>query len=719
MGLMRVLNRAVPKGLLSLGMLAGALMCCSAPALAESAVDCPNAALRTGPSESLPDCRAYELVNPGTREIGPIGGTDYAFPDGQHVLSNSFLPLAGSRNGTQEGEQYLSTRGPNGWSMASLSTPQGPSGPAALTFEGGLSTAIVSFTSDFSAAFVDSPFDSDPLDQDRAMDVYRVEPSSGSSALASLPDTGPMVQSFAGGAIGGLLPGAYLAGSSADGSHVVFETNGQLPVAPGTTVDTHTSEEEVYDRTGGHTYLVGVLPDGSVPACGAEVGQGPHASDNAGSEINAHLSYGAVSPDGSNIVFQSYGNGNQSGCIGPYDEPNTATLYLREDNAKTVQLPGDFFAGRTADGSKIFTLGEAPNDVEGPIYEYDIATGQTTRFGDEAELAGYPSDKIGVELLGYSADGSHVYFQRAGNIFLWDNGTTIHIPGTGVRYGEGVPGDGPGGYPASGAIHSSESTATSVINDMPAVTPDGSKMVFVDFANITGYNSNRHSEVYLYDADTNSVTCVSCNPSVPAGQSEADIQLAWLHPEDPLAPPSVPVVSDDGSRVFFETGEALVPQDTNGLEDVYEWDDGRVSLLSSGQGSLDSFLVGVGDDGDDVFIRTGDRLLPQVEDGVEHVYDARVDGGFPYTPSVYGCESGQCQGQPGAPPAFAAPGSSVFSGAGNAAPPVPVAGAPKGKPKKKVVKCAKGKTLSHGKCVKAKGKKKTSASKAAHHKGGK
>jgi hypothetical protein len=699
---MRVLYRVVSRGLVSLGVLVGALVCLSAPALAEPAADCPNAALRTGPSASLPDCRAYELVNPGTRDIGPIGGHSYAFPDGQHVLLDTLLPLAGAQNGSLASAQSLSTRGPTGWSMASLSTPQGPSQPDALTFSGDRAP-VVSFTSDFSVAFVNSPFDSDPLDQDRAMDVYRMEPSSGSSSLASLPDSGPMVQGFAGGSEREFLPGAYLAGSSADGSHVVFETGGQLPVAPGTTVDTHTSGEEVYDRTGGHTYLVGVLPDGSVPACGAAVGQGVRSGFIEGSSF----SYGAVAPDGSNVVFSSFGN--QPECGGPYDSHNADTLYLREDNAKTVQLPGLFFGGRTADGSKILTLADAPHEREdNPIYEYDIATGQTTTVG------------VGVGLLGYSADGSHVYYLgTSGNIYLWDNGTTTHVPGTGVPYEQGVPGDSPGGYPQAGLIYAFTTTPTAFVVDMPAVTPDGSKMVFEDFANITGYNSNRNSEVYLYNADTNSVTCVSCNHNVPGGQSEADIRLNQFDSADPFVPLSVPVVSDDGSRVFFETGEALVPQDTNGLEDVYEWDDSQVSLLSSGQGSLDSFLVGVGDDGNDVFITTGDRLLPQVEDNVEHVYDARVDGGFPYTPPVYGCEAGQCQARPGAPPVFAAPGSSVFSGPGNTAPPAPMANAPKVKPKKKVVKCAKGRTLSHGKCVKAKGKRKLGARNATHHKGGK
>ena len=31
------------------------------------------------------------------------------------------------------------------------------------------------------------------------------------------------------------------------------------------------------------------------------------------------------------------------------------------------------------------------------------------------------------------------------------------------------------------------------------------------------------------------------------------------------------LVSEDGGRVFFNSSDALVPQDMNGTEDVYEW----------------------------------------------------------------------------------------------------------------------------------------------------
>ena len=38
----------------------------------------------------------------------------------------------------------------------------------------------------------------------------------------------------------------------------------------------------------------------------------------------------------------------------------------------------------------------------------------------------------------------------------------------------------------------------------------------------------------------------------------------------------------DGGRIFFETREALVPSDTNGQTDVYEYEQGHLYLISSG-----------------------------------------------------------------------------------------------------------------------------------------
>ena len=58
--------------------------------------------------------------------------------------------------------------------------------------------------------------------------------------------------------------------------------------------------KELYERHGGHTYLVGVLPDGSVPACGATLGTLGVLFDP--SENGATFSnYRAASGDGADV----------------------------------------------------------------------------------------------------------------------------------------------------------------------------------------------------------------------------------------------------------------------------------------------------------------------------------------------------------------------------------------------------------------------------------
>ena len=46
-------------------------------------------------------------------------------------------------------------------------------------------------------------------------------------------------------------------------------------------------------------------------------------------------------------------------------------------------------------------------------------------------------------------------------------------------------------------------------------------------------------------------------------------------------------MSNDG-RAFFYTPDALVPQDTNNLHDVYEYVEGRPQLISSGTSAQDT-----------------------------------------------------------------------------------------------------------------------------------
>ena len=144
-------------------------------------------------------------------------------------------------------------------------------------------------------------------------------------------------------------------------------------------------------------------------------------------------------------------------------------------------------------------------------------------------------------------------------------------------------------------------------------------------------------------------------------------------------------ISADGSRVFFATSQPLVSQDTNGLQDVYEWEregapscpaatsisGGCVFLLSGGESSDFSHLIGADANGENVFFSHRGQLGDAGPvDGTSHVFDARVRGGF--FSSSLACSGTGCQGVPPAPPQFATPSSSTFTGVGNF-PPQPAA----------------------------------------------
>jgi hypothetical protein len=182
------------------------------------------------------------------------------------------------------------------------------------------------------------------------------------------------------------------------------------------------------------------------------------------------------------------------------------------------------------------------------------------------------------------------------------------------------------------------------------------------------------------------------------------------------------VISDEGGRVFFNSGEPLVPGATNGWLDVYEWERdgtgscqenaGCVYLLGSGTDSENSYLIGADATGANVFFVSRAQLVPSDRNDLDDLYDARVGAVQPPAPPA--CSGTGCQGVPPAPPIFEAPASATITGTDDLPPPTPVVVK---KATKKTLKCAKGKTRNkHAKCVPKK-KKHTKAKKTSHGKG--
>ncbi len=271
------------------------------------------------------------------------------------------------------------------------------------------------------------------------------------------------------------------------------------------------------------------------------------------------------------------------------------------------------------------------------------------------------------------------------------------------------------------------------------LSPDGRYLAFMSSASLTGYD-NRDAvssvpdeEVYLYDAVASRLVCVSCDPSGARETGVLDrgstwsgkllVDRDWEWPEQTLAgsladwmvkgqsePFRQPRYLSDSGRLFFNSPVALVPQDVNGLEDVYEYEPagvggetgcgpgsttfsqttgGCLGLISSGTSRQESALVEASASGDDVFFLTGSGLAAQDYDGGFDMYDAHacaVSAPCPLPAALVppACDtSDSCKPAPTPQPAaFGVPSSATFSGSGNIAPQLsqPVS---KKKPKKR------------------------------------
>jgi hypothetical protein len=214
-------------------------------------------------------------------------------------------------------------------------------------------------------------------------------------------------------------------------------------------------------------------------------------------------------------------------------------------------------------------------------------------------------------------------------------------------------------------------------------------LVFMSGQDLTGGNRSGDEEVYVYEADNARLTCVSCSASgeQPPTTTEGAAGFLRISYDETYLPRPI---SDEGGkvRVFFDSAVPLVPQDTNGVQDVYEWEDGGrgscqvasgcTYLLTGGSNHTDSWLLDASENGNDVFLVTRAQLTPEDDNESFNLFDARVDGVSPVTPPA--CTGTGCQGVPESPPVFATPPSVTFAGVGNFASPVTTVVKAKAKP---------------------------------------
>lgn len=601
----------------------------------------------------LPDNRGYEQVTPVDKGGDDaltilVGAATQSSASGDAFMYESTNAYGDTKLGLNN--TFLSTRTATGdWSTSSLQ-------PAYDEIHGGLAPQVAVLTPEFTKSVQVESDPEAPLGAPAGpRNVYLHDDFNESNLLVS-PGSSENTS--------GNEPSAEALTS--DGSHVVF----RYPMQLGSEITANGGG--LYDFTGGRPHLLSQLTDGT-PIGDASLGD----TANQGAFGNSEH---ALSEDGSRAFFV----GVVGGSTGLFVRENDTTTVEVSESQRSVPDPAGSgspaFVGASADGSVVFFLDKekltdnstasSAGADQGDLYRFDVDTHELT------DLTVDNVDPNGAELLGVmkvSNDGSYVYFVAQGvlagveadaehspvagqpNMYQWHSGQLRYIATLSPNDVEAQGGDW------SEGVHGNSTSISS----------DGAQIEFQSRARLTSYENAGHFEIYLYDSDGNQLTCVSCNPSGAPATSDATI--GGNIPDGITAPYVPPILagqrqqnlSTDGKRVFFDTTEALVPQDTNGQEDVYEWEAGRIYLISTGQSPNPSVFVGASDSGDDVFFETRQQLVPQDTDDLVDIYDARVDGGTPRVPSSPVCSGTGCQGIPAVPPIFATPPSVTFNGVGN------------------------------------------------------
>lgn len=654
----------------------------------------------------LPDGRRYELVSPADKNGGDVIAAAQRTRAAADGSSLGFTSLAafGDAAGIGVSADYLSERsgapGTSGWSTHAITPPQDNLSFAAL-LAGYQPLYVGEFSPDAQAGvfFTWTPLTDDP-GVAQVANLYRrpdlQAPGVGAYELLSacpLCDATatplPAPSSTDARVAEPLIP--WLAGGSPDLEHIAFESRLRLTAdapaqPPGCSFQDPVAVEQcrvrLYEWDAGTLSLAGVLPDGS-PADGSIAGQG------AGRHVPTPDTVSDGS-DGHERVFFTQptdAGGNTSGEVSgssqaAINKAPSGTLFVRVDHAVSEQLNrsergvSDVFRPATfldasADGSRSFFMtaealtDDAAADGQPKLYMYDAS--KPGSAPDNLTLVmGGGAGVVGT--IGVSADGHFVYFLANSSglgIFVWHDGAVREI-----------------GRVRQGTNELRDSGTDWILRTRQSrVTPDGRHLLFsaIEGGGLTGYDHGACAtdlgdgcrELYLYSTDSGQLACVSCNPSGAPATGMATDAVRENIGGSQITPHDSHALSDDGSRVFFSTPEALVPQDTNGRIDAYEYDagTGTVALLSSGTDPSDSWFLDASASGDDAFFVTRERLVGWDVDSAYDVYDARVGGGVPEPPHpTPSCSANDCQGLPAAGlGAYAAGGSAVYAGHGNVA----------------------------------------------------
>ncbi len=677
---------------------------------------------------SLSDGRAWELVSPPDKDGALIENIEeaQAASDGSGIYYTASAPLGEGITGHLgqnitgvSSSAALSRRGPGGWRTIDISPKQTlpPDGVGGGEI-GGAAEAFYLFSPDLSSVAFEPRGAVAPQSEGiTERTLYLRDNEDGTYLPLVNPGNVPPETKFG--------PTAYsedmgFVAATPDLAHVVLSSGVALtPEAVSKVKAGGELAQNLYEWTEGKLQLVNIPQ--APPSLSPEAYFGSSTFETSGASPDA------MSSDGRWVVFRYGQDGSQ------------VTYYVRDMvEKKTVRFgPEDGYARfetMNSDGSKIFYL-ESETDfhlnggieTEGELYVFDPTTGADVDL-TATHLDGEPNADVENKLVGTSEDGSVVYFVAKGVL------ASGAVEGANNLYV--LREDGAGWSTTFIATLSSEDgkdwQSFNTFRELEPITSrvssDGRYLAFMSENSLTGYDNHDavsgqpDEETYLYDSIAKRLVCVSCDPSGTRPVGVLDRQGAteplvidpnlWNGNEEEehsnagrghwlasMLPPAwhvdwkvafyQPRSLSDSGRLFFESTDALVPQDTNGLADVYEYEPtgigscsngsvtfsehtaGCVSLISSGQSASESAFLDASETGNDVFFITTGRLVPEDYDSSYDVYDAHVcTTAVPCVTAPVSsppCTSGDsCKAAPSPQPAiFGAAPSATFSGIGN------------------------------------------------------
>jgi hypothetical protein len=648
----------------------------------------------------LPDGRAWEMVSPLDKNNSIIVGIDglpgdtgggllQAEEAGNSIVyasSGAFARPAGA----PQAAQYLAARATDGWSTVNIEPPI-RAGTYGVLGAGG---SYQAFSSDLSKGLflngsVYLPVTNPPPSEKTGEEVGRLagyqnyylrdNRTGGFQAVLTEADASMPSEPASGFQI-------EFQGASPDLSHVVFSTSAAL-----TSHAVNTGGPNLYEWAAGQLQVVNVLPEEKDSTPGAVLG---------GSNAGYPRGVNPVSNNGSKVFFTD----NQN-------------LYARVNGSSTVQVDasqgglekgGGLFQIASRDGSRVFftdsrrlTKDSTVNTyfATSDLYEYDFGNGHLSDLTTQDPVS---ADVQGV--LGASSDGSYVYFVANGvlapgasrgvcapagdrqkalqrcNLYVWHRGASspsFIATLSGADNSERAK-------TQLEQIEAADDWAPSTIDRTARVTPDGLHLAFMSNQSLTGYDNRNiesgqpEQEVYVYSASSGALSCASCRHtgSRPTGSSSIPGGTQFEIPNGVYQSRALSETEGGGARVFFDSMDAIVPQDVNGKRDVYEWEEngvgncqqpgGCVSLISSGTSSSESSFADASASGKDVFFLTYSQLVPQDTDNLVDVYDAREGGGFPSTlVASSSCNGEDCKPAPLQAPVVGTPATTTSLGVGN------------------------------------------------------